>query len=60
MSLVDPDTRWWRKNRTRGVAGQTRWTRQTIPGEVTKGSQLKVRYSPDDLDRKAAVVVSRS
>lgn len=41
------------------IAGQTRWTRQAVSGEVTKGSQLKVRYSPDDLDRKAAVVVSR-
>ncbi|MDV3130352.1 hypothetical protein M1247_35985 [Mycobacterium sp. 21AC1] len=41
------------------ASGQTRWTRQRIPGKVTKGSQLRVRYSPDDLHQKAAVVVSR-
>ncbi|WP_132827670.1 DUF3592 domain-containing protein [Mycobacteroides abscessus] len=40
------------------TTGQTRWTRQRIPGQVTKGTRLKVRYSPDDLDRKDAVVVS--
>lgn len=41
------------------IAGQTRWARQSVPGEVSKGANLKVRYSPNELDRKAGVVVSR-
>ena len=39
--------------------GKTRWARQTIPGNITTGSQVNLRYSPDDLGSKAAVIVSR-
>jgi len=39
--------------------GQERWAGQTVAGEATTGDVLKVRYSPADLGRKAAVVVSR-
>jgi len=39
--------------------GQRRWASQTVAGEVRTGSMLNVRYSPSDLSRKAAVVISR-
>jgi len=39
--------------------GQKRWASQTVGGEVRTGTLLNVRYSPSDLGRKAAVVISR-
>lgn len=41
------------------TTGQTRWARQTIAGNVTEGATVTVRYSPEDLGRRAAVTVSR-
>ncbi|WP_143132811.1 hypothetical protein [Brucella cytisi] len=37
--------------------GQPRWASQTVSGNISKGSQLKVRYLPGELSRKAAVTV---
>lgn len=40
------------------TAGLTRWVDRTLPGEVTRGAPVKVRYSPNDLGRKGGVVVN--
>lgn len=38
--------------------GRTHWVSQTIGGSRKVGDRVTVRYSPDDLHRKAGVVVS--
>lgn len=38
--------------------GRKRWASQTVGGEVRTGALLEIRYSPSDLDRKAAVIIS--
>lgn len=38
--------------------GQTRWTKQRLHGNVAEGTQVTVRYSPEDLGRKGAVLVA--
>ncbi|MGJ0203972.1 hypothetical protein [Leucobacter sp. gxy201] len=39
--------------------GNTRWSSDTIAGEITTGQRMRVQYAPDQLGNKAAVILSR-
>lgn len=41
------------------AAGRELWTSQSVPGVLTVGAQVRVRYSPSELGRRAAMAISR-
>ncbi|BDZ37570.1 hypothetical protein [Microbacterium suwonense] len=40
--------------------GNTRWSSDTIAGEITTGQRMRVQYAPDHLGNKAAVILTRN
>lgn len=39
--------------------GRSRWIGTTLSGRLAQDAPVRVRYLPDELDRKAAVIVTR-